>query len=96
MNEGGEKRPGPTGAVYAAKGTFPGDVNLQWDAVKGARKYVLQMSSKKNKKWVQIDIVIEPYYMLTGLDDKNEYKFRVAAVLPEGQIGWSDVVVKKI
>ncbi|HLT24728.1 MAG TPA: fibronectin type III domain-containing protein [Ignavibacteria bacterium] len=91
----GESRKECPNGVFAAKGTFPGEINLQWDAVENARSYVLQMSKGKNGKWSQVDIISEPYYMLSGLDDKTEYSFRVAAVFKESQGEWSEVFTKK-
>lgn len=93
---GGEARFSIPDSVFATKGTFPGEINLQWDAVDGANSYVLQMSKAKKDKWVQIDIVTEPFYMLSGLDSKAEHFFRVAAVFPEGQGEWSEVFGKKL
>ena len=81
--------------VFATKGALPGEINLQWDAVNGATSYVLQMSKGKKDKWVQIDIITEPIYMLSGLDPKTEHFFRVAAVFPDGQGEWSEVFGKK-
>lgn len=92
----GEHRKESPDGVFAAKGTFPGEINLQWDAVKNARSYVLQMSKGKKGKWIQVDITTEPYYMLTGLDNKSEYSFRVAAVFKEGQGEWSEEFSKKL
>ena len=91
---GGELRGDTPERVFATKGSFPGEINLQWDAVEGARRYVLQMSKIKQDKWIQVDIITDPYYMFSGLDDKTEYKFRVAAVLPKGQAAWSEIVSK--
>ena len=81
--------------VFATKGALPGEINLQWDAVNGATSYVLQISKGKKDKWVQIDIITEPIYMLSGLDPKTEHFFRVAAVFPDGQSEWSEVFGKK-
>ena len=92
----GEKRQSVPDIVYATKGTFSGEINLQWDAVDGALSYVLQMSKGKQDKWAQVDIIYEPYYMLSGLDNKIEYFFRVAAVFKNGQSGWSEILAKKL
>lgn len=92
----GENRPGGPELIFATKGTFPGEINLQWDAVEGATSYVLQVAKGRQGKWVQVDIVTEPFYMLSGLSGKSEHSFRVAAVFPEGQGEWSKVSSKKI
>ncbi len=93
---GGEKRPDGPNMVFATKGTFPGEVNIQWDAVENATGYVLQMTKGRQGKWIQIDIVTEPFYMLSGLTGKSEHSFRVAAVFPDGQGKWSKVSSKKV
>ena len=80
--------------VFATKGSLPGEINLQWDAVEGARNYVLQMSTNKGHKWEQIDIVSEPYYMIDGLDITKDHYFRVAAVFSNGQGEWSEPILK--
>ncbi len=80
--------------VFATKGSLPGEINLQWDAVDGARNYVLQMSTNKGQKWEQIDIVSEPYYMMNGLDINKDHYFRVAAVFSNGQGEWSAPILK--
>ena len=92
----GSERYSAPDVVFATKGTFPGEVNIQWDAVEGAHSYILQMSKGKKKKWVQIDIVTEPFYNLTGLNNKTEHLFRVAAVYTDGQGKWSEVFRKKL
>lgn len=93
----GENRPaGGPETVFAAKGTFPGEINLQWDAVEGATSYILQVAKGAKGKWVQVDIVTDPFYMLSGLSDKSEHSFRVAAVFPDGQGEWSKVSSKKL
>jgi hypothetical protein len=94
--EKGEIRSECPESVFAAKGTFKGEINLQWDAVQNARAYVLQIAKGKTGKWVQVDITSEPYYMLSGLDDKTIYSFRVAAVFKDGQGKWSEVFSKKL
>ncbi len=80
--------------VFPKRGIPPGEINLQWDAVEGARNYVLQLSTNNGKKWQQIDIVSDPCYKIEGLDSNKDYYFRVAAVFSDGQGEWSEPILK--
>lgn len=86
------------GAVYAATGSLKGEILLQWDAVREARKYIIQVSKKNNSSyvWKQFDIVKDPLYCISGLKPGREYSFRVAAVYAEGLSCWSSIVTKKV
>lgn len=46
--------------------------------------------------WQQIDIVSDPHYMIQGLKSGRNYSFRISAIYPAGQSGWSIPVIKKI
>ena len=82
--------------VGAARGSFEGEVNLQWDAVKDASRYVVQEKAGEHGDWKHYDIVTEPYCMLSGLKQGKEYFFRVASVSMEGQGEWSEPVKKRV
>ncbi len=86
------------GSVYAATGSMKGEILLQWDAVRDASKYIIQISKKNSAEstWEQYDIVKDPLYCITGLKPGKVYSFRVAAVY-QGCIGrWSGTVTKKV
>lgn len=81
--------------VYATIGNMPGEIFLQWDSIKSANKYMIEISLKYPVKWQQVDIVKDPVYNFTGLKPSTEYLFRVAAVYPEGTGKWSRSIIKK-
>jgi hypothetical protein len=86
------------GSVYAATGSLKGEILLQWDAIRDADKYIIQVS-KKNKEagvWEQFDIVKDPLYCFTGLKPGREYSFRVAAVYSDRTGAWSAAISKKV
>lgn len=86
------------GSVYAATGSLKGEILLQWDAIRDADKYIIQVS-KNNKEagiWKQFDIVKDPLYCFTGLKPGKEYSFRVAAVYSDRTGEWSAAVKKKV
>ncbi|SRR5260221_9873376 len=82
--------------IYAASGIYKGEVNIQWDAVCKAKQYVIQVSAANTDKWIQVDIISEPYYKFSRLKTGRTYLFRIAAVFSNGQGVWSRHVSKKI
>src|SRR4030095_995267 len=83
------------GLVYVTNGSFSGEINLQWDAIKGAHNYIIQIS-KNGTHWEQVDIVSDPQYSLQGLKPGKKYSFRIAPVFTSGRGKWSDSVMKTI
>jgi hypothetical protein len=92
-------KPGP---VFVTNGSFKGEVYLQWDAVKEANHYAVQLSKKGTETdkgetgWLQIDIISDPCYSMQGLKSGRSYSFRVSAIFSCGQGPWSEAVTKKI
>jgi hypothetical protein len=82
--------------IYAATGKFKGEVNLQWDSVRKANLYVVELAPAKTGKWKQVDIICSSIYTIEGLKQGCTYLFRVAAVYINGQGPWSKPVAKKI
>lgn len=84
--------------IFAATaGDLKGEIDLQWDAVKNASQYVVQLKAGvgENKKWRTIDIISESHYTVKGLRSNRNYAFRVAPV-NDNKIGeWMTPVVKK-
>src|SRR4030095_15247823 len=81
--------------LFVSNGTFEGEVNLQWDAMKEANRYIIQVS-KNGTGWQQIDIVSDPQYSLSGLRSGRTYCFRISALYRSGQGPWSNPVMKKV
>ena len=85
-------------SLYATTGYETGEIEIQWDSVKGARCYIIQMSTgrSKNPSWRHIDIVDSPKYTVMGLRPGRIYSFRIAVVTNnEGQGSWSEPIIKK-
>lgn len=95
--EKGRAVPGP---VYVTNGSFEGEVYLQWDAIKDANNYVVEISrdasAKNQAAWKQVDIISDPHYMMQGLKSGKSYLFRIAAILNGRQTAWSEAVTKKV
>jgi hypothetical protein len=88
--------PPPPEGLLATAGDHDGQINLQWEKVKGARSYVVQQSADPptNTSWTNSTTVVKPSATITGLTPGQKYWFRVAAVGPRGQSGWSDPATK--
>ena len=85
----------PTG-LLATAGEHDGEIDLQWDKVSRARSYVVQQSPDPptDTSWTQRAIVVRAGTTIAGLTPGTKYWFRVAAVGPKGQSGWSDPATK--
>lgn len=84
--------------LSAAKGDSKGEVNLQWDSVKNAVSYIIEIANpdhSKELKWKVLDITSDSRCTLRNLKSKKEYLFRVAPMSRDGQEKWSDEVRKK-
>ncbi len=84
-------------SLNATSGDTEGEIDLNWEPVKGANTYLIQKSSDLQKplKWVSEDIVAKSSYTVTKLKSKHTYWFRIAAVGRKGQGPWSNLVQKK-
>jgi Fibronectin type III domain len=84
-------------AVYATTGDMPDEIDLQWDNVPDARKYIVQITQPRGNytTWKQIDVVTNSHYTVTGLKRNVKYGFRVAAVMMTGRNMWSSTAIKK-
>ena len=87
--------PAPTG-LLATAGDHDGQIDLQWDKVRGARSYVVEQSPDPPTatSWTNSTTVVNTEAAITGLTAGQKYWFRVAAIGPKGQSGWSDPATK--
>ncbi len=83
-------------SLYAANGSFEGEINLQWDAVDNAYRYVIESAMMNVNRWQLVDIICDTQYVISGLRKGRSYKFRIAAVFAESQGPWSNEVSKKV
>jgi len=84
------------GSLSATIGELEGEIDLQWDAVKEATSYVVEMLKNKSKCWEQLDIVSNSKHTITGLKTSTRYSFRIAAINGKQQGPWSETVEKSI
>jgi len=87
--------PAPLGLV-ALVGDMDGELDLDWDSVRGATSYVVQKSPDPitPTSWQQAIVVTKSKGTVTGLVSGTKYWFRVAAVGAAGQGAWSDPATK--
>jgi len=87
--------PAPLGLV-ALVGDMDGELDLDWDSVRGATSYVVQKSPDPitSTSWQQAIVVTKSKGTATGLASGTKYWFRVAAVGAAGQGAWSDPATK--
>ena len=81
----------PTG-LESTIGDHDGQLDLSWDPVSGARSYVIEQSSDPptTTGWTHAGVSTKSSTTVDGLRSGTRYWFRVAAVGPGGQSGWSD------
>ena len=79
----------------ATMGDMPGELDLVWSAVHGAKSYVIQLSPYATPRvWAQSTIVTASKATVGGCTPGELCVFRVAAVGAAGQGPWSDESVK--
>ena len=73
-----------------------GELDLQWDTVRNARSYIVERSADPPgaTTWTQAAIVTRSRATIMGLTSGTKYWFRVAALGPAGQSGWSNPATK--
>ncbi len=83
--------PAPAGIV-ATIGDLDGEIDLDWDSVRGATSYVMQRSvdPPTATSWQSAGVVTKSKGTITGLTSGTKYWFRVAAVGAAGQGAWSN------
>lgn len=87
--------PAPTDFV-ATVGDMDGEIDLDWDSVRGATSYVVERSPDPitPTSWQQAIVVTKSKGTVSGLTSGTKYWFRVAAVGAAGQGAWSDPATK--
>lgn len=73
-------------------GDADGELDASWNASERAASYILEQSlqSPPNAQWTQVAVTTKSTHTITGLQSGVRYWFRVAAVGPDGQSGFSD------
>ena len=80
----------------ATSGDLTGEIDLQCDAVRGAKSYVVECRTHGATPgaWAQAKIVTKSRTTVGGLTPGQEYAFRIRAVGTAGEGPWSDEAVK--
>ena len=82
--------------LTATNGDFPGQIDLSWDPVRGARSYTIGYSTDPptDSSWTHSQIATRSSATVEHLTPGTRYWFRVAAVGTRGQSPWSNPVPK--
>jgi hypothetical protein len=82
--------------IKATEGLKNGSVDLKWKAVKGARSYVVRITSTiaTADSWKQVLVVTKAAATIESLVSGTQYWFQSAAVGAAGQGPWSDPATK--
>lgn len=82
--------------LTATTGNHEGEIELSWDAVRGARSYVVERTTDPQAAtaWTQAGVAPRSSVIVEGLESGKRYYFRVAAVTLNGQSPWSNHAVK--
>lgn len=81
--------------LTATSGDEIGEIDLQWEPVRGARYYIVQVRTATHETWAHSDIANKSSCTVSGLRRGYNYFFRVAAVDANGQGDWSRITMKK-
>lgn len=77
-------------------GDMEGEVDLTWDAVRGAGSYIIECREHLDgTTWQQVKVVQQSRHTVGGLTSGKQYAFRVRAVGTGGEGPWSDETVKR-
>lgn len=83
------------GNLRSVAGALDGQVECDWDPVRGAASYVAQCSTASGGPWTQFYTGTNSTCIASALVSGGEYFFRVAAIGAAGQGPWSDIARKR-
>lgn len=88
--------PEPPANLSATAGDRDGEIDLGWEALSGAKSYVLERSADPvtATSWTHAGVSTKSSQTINGLTSGTRYWFRVAAINAIGQSGWSDPATK--
>ena len=81
----------PPLALSCMAGNNDGEIDLNWEPVRGANSYLIQMTTDPNvpDSWSNKANATESYAVILGLTSGNKYWFRVAGIGAAGQGAFS-------
>ena len=81
----------PPTALSAMAGNNDGEIDLNWEPVRGANSYLIQMTTDPNvpDSWAPKANATESYAVILGLTSGSKYWFRVAGIGAAGQGAFS-------
>ncbi len=82
--------------MYVTRGDGAGEVNITWDSLDEADRYVVEYTTPGKNEWKLADITNESNYTLKGLKLRRTYIFRVSAVNSSQKGPWCTPVKKKV
>jgi len=82
----------PPGNLKAVAGDHEGEIELTWRKVDKAKSYIIQSSADppSSTSWSHAETATAAFNTIPNLTSGKKYWFRVAAVGPLGQSGWSE------
>lgn len=81
--------------LRATMGDQSGEIDLLWDAIYGARSYIIECREYSPPTgWSQVKFLNQSKFTVTGLTSGKTYAFRVRALGPKGEGPWSDEAVR--
>lgn len=83
-------------SLNATQGDMEGEIDLSWDKVERARSYLIEQSADPitSTSWAHAAVSTKSQVTIDDLQSGTRYWFRVAAVGPQGQSGWSNPASK--
>ena len=81
-------------SLSAAEGDKEGEIDLNWDSVRGAKSYEIAISPQNPNNWTHAATAVPSKHTIKGLDSGKRYWFRVAAIGAAGRGPWSDPAIK--
>ncbi len=82
--------------VRASLGDQEGEIDLMWDAQKGAVSHIVEFKEHLAAgEWTSAGVLTQSKHTVTGLTPGTSYAFRVRAVGKDGEGPWSDETVKR-
>ena len=93
---GASAMPAQPHGLSPTAGDHDGEMDLSWDPVLDAASYVIEISPDPPTatSWKHLAVSTKSSFTATGLVPGSRVWFRVAAVNPAGQSGWSEPATK--